>query len=281
MGNAGNAGNAKTAAPSRRKRRFSWLTAAVWTAGILVYLFLTVPVLVIVLSAFSPQAYPEFPPTRLSLRWFAAILENPDWTEALWTSVLLLLIVTPLTVALGTTAAYAIARLRFRGKEALQSFMLSPLMIPQIVLGIGLLYLFTSMGIVGSLTGLVIGHMIVAFPYVVRTVGVSVSSLNPKLEMASMSLGAGTVTTFFRVTLPLIKPGIVAGTVFSAITSFGEVSISLFVTSPSTVTIPVRIFNYIDQTFDPTVNAVSVIFIALAVVALLVIEKTMGLTKVM
>lgn len=273
--------SSQTAGSPRRRRRFSWITALVWTAGSLVYLFLILPVLVIVLSAFSPKAYPEFPPTGFSLQWFSALLGNNEWNEALGMSVLLLVIVTPLTVALGTTAAYAISRLKFPGREALHSLMLSPLMIPQIVLGIGMLYLFTSIGIVGTLTGLIIGHIIVAFPYVIRTVGVSVSNLNPKLEMASMSLGAGAVTTFFRVTLPLIRPGIIAGTVFTAVTSFGEVSVSLFVTSPQTVTIPVRIFNYIDQTFDPAVNAVSVIFIALAVVALIIIEKVIGLTKVM
>lgn len=265
----------------RRTRRFSGWTALVWIAGCLVYLFLILPVLVIVLSAFSPKEYPEFPPTGFSLRWFSAIAGNSDWSEALSNSIFLLVIVTLLTVVLGTTAAYAIARLDFRGKQAIQSLMLSPLMIPQIVLGISLLYVFTGMGLIGTMTGLVIGHVIVAFPYVVRTVGVSVSNLNPKLELASMSLGAGPVKTFFRVTLPLIKPGIVAGGVFSAVTSFGEVSISLFVYSPSTVTVPVRIFNYIEQTYDPAVNAVSVIFIAVAVIALIVIERTIGLTKVM
>jgi putative spermidine/putrescine transport system permease protein len=268
-------------ASSGRRRRFSWLTALVWLAGGLVYLFLILPVFVIVLSAFSPEAYPQFPPAGFSLKWFSALLGSREWLDALWISVLLLIIVTPVTVVLGTLAAYAIARLDFRGRQALQSFMLSPLMIPQVVLGIGLLYVFTSTGLVGSLTGLAIGHVIVAFPYVIRSVGVSAANLDPRLEQASMSLGAGRVRTFFRITLPLLKPGIIAGAVFSAVTSFGEVSISLFVSAPSTVTIPVRIFNYIDQTFDPAVNAVSVIFILLAVIALMMIEKVIGLTKVM
>jgi putative spermidine/putrescine transport system permease protein len=273
--------NAESLPRRRRKTGLSGWTTLVWIFGSLVYLFLILPVFVIVLSAFSPKEYPEFPPTGFSFRWFTAFLGNPDWNESLWISIMLLVIVTIITVVLGTLAAYGIARLDFRGKQALQSFMLSPLMIPQIVLGIALLYVFTSMGIVGTMTGLIIGHIIVAFPYVIRSVGVSVSNLNPKLELASMSLGAGPLQTFFRVTLPLIKPGIVAGAVFTAVTSFGEVSISLFVSSPSTVTVPVRIFNYIEQTYDPAVNAVSVIFIGVAVIALIIIEKTIGLTKVM
>ncbi|WP_051318016.1 ABC transporter permease [Cohnella thermotolerans] len=265
----------------RRRRKFSALTALIWIAGIIVYLFLISPILVIILSAFSPTEYPTFPPSSFSVRWFTAVFQNSDWWEALRVSLILLAIVTPLTVLLGTAAAYGLGRLKFRGREAIQSLMLSPLMIPQVVLGIALLYEFTSLGIINSLTGLVIGHMVVAFPYVVRVVSVSVIGLDPKLESASMSLGAGRWSTFRRVTLPLIKPGMIAGTVFSIVESFGEVSVSLFVSSPGNITIPVRIFSYIDQTFDPSVNAISVMFIAFAVIALIIIDKTVGLTKVM
>ncbi len=267
--------------PSQRKRKISVLTTLIWAAGILVYLFLISPILVIFLSAFSPTEYPQFPPASFSVRWFHSLFTNSDWASALQVSGLLLLIVTPLTVILGTAAAYALGRLKFRGREAIQSLMLSPLMIPQVVLGIALLYEFTSLGLINSLTGLVIGHMVVAFPYVVRTVSVSVSGLDPKLESASMSLGAGRLETFVRITIPLIKPGIIAGTVFSIVESFGEVSISLFVSSPGNITVPVRIFNYIDQTFDPSVNAISVLFIGVAVLAIIIMEKTVGLTKVM
>ncbi|OZB92220.1 ABC transporter permease [Paenibacillus sp. XY044] len=265
----------------RRGRKFSALTTLIWIAGILVYLFLISPILVIVLSAFSPTEYPTFPPQALSVRWFTAVFQNSDWWDALRVSLILLVIVTPLTVLLGTAAAYGLGRLKFRGREAIQSLMLSPLMIPQVVLGIALLYEFTSLGIINSLTGLVIGHIVVAFPYVIRVVSVSVTGLDPKLESASMSLGAGRWTTFLRVTLPLIKPGMIAGTVFSIVESFGEVSVSMFVSSPGNITIPVRIFSYIDQTFDPSVNAISVLFIAVAVIALIIIDKSVGLTKVM
>ncbi|TWT25785.1 ABC transporter permease [Planomicrobium sp. CPCC 101110] len=263
------------------KKRFSLLDFIVWTSGILVYLFMILPVFVIAISAFSPSEYPEFPPKAVSLKWFTAIFTNPQWMDSLWISILLLFIVTPITVVMGTMASYALARLEFKGKGLIQAFVLSPLMIPQIVLGIALLYLFTTMGIIGTITGLVIGHMLISFPYVVRTVSVSVSNLDPRLELASMNLGATPMQTFFKVTLPLIKPGIIAGAVFAAVTSFGEISISLFVSSPSTITVPVRTFGYIEQTFDPSINAISVIFIVFSVVALLIIEKTVGLSKVM
>ncbi|MBK0000845.1 ABC transporter permease [Erwinia sp. S43] len=252
---------------------------AVTLAGIIVYLFLALPVVVIVLSAFSPEPYPQFPPQGLSLRWFEALLQDPAWTESLWVSLLLLAIVTPLTVVLGTFAAWSLARLNFRYREALQAFILSPLMIPQVVLGIALLYVLTAAGIAGTLSGLAIGHAVVALPYVVRTVSVSLAAMDKRLESVAMSLGAGRWYTFRTVTLPLIKPGILAGAVFAAVTSFGEVSVSLFMTAPGTITVPVQVFNYVDQTFDPTVNAISVIFIVIAILLLMVIEKTIGLVK--
>jgi len=267
-------------APDRNlSRRLSRL--AVTGAGALVYLFLALPVLVIVLSAFSPDPYPQFPPRGFSLRWFEALMQDPAWMESLVISALLLAIVTPVTVALGTFAAWALARLEFRYRGALQAFILSPLMIPQVVLGIALLYVLTAAGIAGTLSSLVIGHIVVALTYVVRTVSVSLAAMDRRLEAVAMSLGAGRWYTFRKVTLPLIKPGILAGAVFAAVTSFGEVSVSLFLSAPDTVTVPVRVFNYVDQTFDPTVNAISVIFIAIAVLLLVVIEKTLGLVKLM
>jgi putative spermidine/putrescine transport system permease protein len=154
-------------------------------------------------------------------------------------------------------------------------------MIPQVVLGIALLYVLTALGMGGSFVGLAAGHILVALPYTVRTASVSLAAVDRRLESASMNLGATPAYTFRHITLPLIKPGIIAGAVFAAVTSFGEVSVSLFLTSPDTVTMPVRIFNYIDQTFDPAVNAIAVVFIVVSVLALILIEKTIGLTKVM
>ncbi|MCG8708401.1 ABC transporter permease [Brenneria sp. 4F2] len=248
-------------------------------AGMVVYAFLALPVLVIALSAFSPEAYPQFPPQGLSLRWFYALFDDEGWRSSLNISLLLLVIVTPITVIMGTFAAYALARLDFRYRESLQAFILSPLMIPQVVLGIALLYILTAAGVAGTIAGMAAGHILVALPYVVRTVSVSLAAMDRRLELVSMSLGAGHWYTFRHVTLPLIKPGVLAGTMFAAVTSFGEVSVSLFLTAPDTVTVPVRIFNYVDQTFDPTVNAISVIIIAIAILLLILIEKSIGLTN--
>lgn len=250
-------------------------------AGGLVFVFLALPIIVIVVSAFSPTAFPEVPPSGFSLKWFEQVFTDKGWMRAIQTSLFLLLIVTPSALVLGTLAAYALHRLRFRGVELVQSFIMSPLMIPQIVLGIALLYVFSSAGFSGSLGAMAIGQIVIVMPYVVRCVNASLAGLDTRLIDASMSLGATPAATFRRVTLPLIRPGIIAGAVFAAVESFGEASVSLFLSAPTTTPVSVRIFNYIEQSFDPSVTAVSVIFVVVSIVVLVVIDRTIGLAKAM
>lgn len=263
----------------RQRRSVSGILAA--AAGIVVFAFLSIPLIVITFSAFSPSAFPEFPPTGVSVQWFQEVFTSRAWIRSINTSLILLGVVTPCTVVLGTLAAYALHHLDFRGAGLIQGFLMSPLMLPQIVLGIALLYVFSAVGVSGSIWTMALGQMVITLPYVVRCVNASIASFDSTLENAAMSLGADRATTFRRVTLPLIKPGIIAGAVFAAVTSLGEVSVSLFLSAPTATPVSVRIFNYIEQTFDPAVTAVSVIFIAVSIVVLFVIDRTVGLSKVM
>ena len=263
-----------------RFRRIGLSTILVWIVGLLIFAFMALPMLVIVFSAFSPTDFPTFPPNGFSLRWFKEVLSNEAWTDAVQNSLLLMLIVTPVTTILGTMASYSLHNLHFLGSELLQAFFLSPLMIPQIVLGIAMLYVFSAAGWSGSILSLAIGQTLLAFPYVIRSVSASMATVDPILENASMSLGASPFSTLIHVTLPLIRPGIIAGAVFAAVTSFGEVSVSLLLSAPTTTPVSVRIFNYIEQTFDPAVNAVSVLFIIISIVVLFIVERTVGLSKV-
>ena len=277
-----NVSAAQAAAKPRRSRKR--IEPARIVAGVLggaVFVFLALPIVVITFSAFSPTAFPEFPPTGFSLQWFNEVFTSRGWMRAIQTSLVLLCIVTPLVVVLGTLASYALHSSKSKAASLLQSFLLSPLMVPQIVLGIALLYVFSTLGLAGSIAGMAIGQAVICLPYVVRCVNASIASFDPQLEAASMSLGASPAQTFRRVTLPLIKPGIIAGAVFAAVTSLGEVSISLFLSSPKAMPVSVRVFNYIEQTFDPAVTAVSVIFVAVSIAVLIVIDRTVGLSKVM
>ena len=249
----------------------------VWIVGILIFLFLLLPSIIITISAFSASKYSTFPPQGFSLQWFEKLFTDDDWMEAIHNSLLLVLVVTPITTILGTMAAYGLDRLKLKISSQIQAFLVSPLMIPQIIIGIALLYVFADWGLNGTFTALAIGQILVAFPYVVRNVNASLVSIPPSLEAASMSLGESPLRTFFRVTLPLIKGGIFSGAVMAAVTSLGEVSVSLLLSAPTDIPVSVRIFNYVEQTYDPAVNAVSVVFIAVSVLLLFLIGRKNGL----
>jgi putative spermidine/putrescine transport system permease protein len=266
---------------SRFSRRNAGIDEAlIWIVGIAIFVFMALPAIVIIASAFSGTEYPQFPPSRPSLRWFYDVFGNRAWKRSIYNSMILLIIVTIVSTTLGTMASYGLYKVRFKGSEMLQAFLLSPLIIPQIILGVSMLYVFSAIGWMGTFRSLVIGQVLIAFPYTLRTVSASMASLDVDLERISMSLGATPFKTFRDITLPLLRPGIIAGGVFAAVTSFGEVSVSLLLSAPTTTPVSVRVFHYIEQTFDPSVNAVSVIFIAISIVVLFLIERSIGLFKV-
>lgn len=255
------------------QKKIDWLNIIIWIIGILIFLFMLLPSIIITISAFSASKYSTFPPQGLSLRWFVEVFTNKEWKTAIKNSLLLVVVVTPITTILGTMAAYALNRLHLKWGAQIQSFLVSPLMIPQIIIGISLLYMFAALGLNGSFTALVIGQVLVAFPYVVRNVNASIVSVPNVLEYAAMSLGASPMHTFFSVVFPLIKNGIFSGAIFAAVVSIGEVSVSLLLSAPKNTPVSVRIFNYVEQTYDPSVNAVSVIFIAISIILLFILKR--------
>lgn len=244
-----------------------------WVITGLIFAFLLLPTVIIILSAFSPTEYATFPPQGFSVKWFRSLFTSPTWMAAIANSLKILVIAVPLVTILGTLAAYGLYVANFRGKSLLQTLILSPIMIPAIILGISFLYLATSTGLLGTYTIMIAGHIIVALPYVFRSVTNVLVGLDPNIQRASTILGASPWHTFSHVIVPNIKSGILSGAIFAAITSLGEVSISLLVSSATTTTVPVQTMTYIDQTFDPSVNAVAVIFILVAVILIAILEK--------
>jgi putative spermidine/putrescine transport system permease protein len=254
--------------------------AAVDAVGLAVYAFLLAPLVVVVLASLNAANYLTFPPRGISLRWYRALWESDLWAESFRLSLLVTAIVTPLVLAIGTLAAYALVRLDFRGRGLMRTLVMAPLVMPQIVLGIALLNFFSALGLVNTLTGLTLGHAIVTLPYTVRLVTISVQNLDPALERAAESLGANPWQVFWRVTLPLLRPGVVAGAIFAAIISFGELGVTLLIAGASTTTLPLRIFNYTEYNFDPAINAVSTIFVLLAVVLIALLDRLIGLVRI-
>jgi putative spermidine/putrescine transport system permease protein len=250
---------------------------ALWTA--LVYAFVLAPIAVVLLASLTAADYTSFPPVGLSLRWYLAIPRHPEFLEAFRVSAVVAVVTGALATALGTLAALALVRWRFRGRAALNAFFLSPLMLPAVILGIALLQFYTLVGITRTPFAIVCGHLVVTIPYVIRLVGASLAGFDRSLELAALNLGATPWQAFRRITMPIVRPGIVAGGTFAVIVSFDDVSVALFLAGPHSITLPVRIFTYIEQTFDPLATAVCSVLIVVALAAVVAIERSIGLGR--
>lgn len=248
---------------------------------VLVYVFLLLPIAIVILASISPTSYLTFPPQGVTLDWYVKAFSQDQYVTGFRFSVILALVTVIFSTVIGTAASLALMRYRFPGKEMINAFIMSPLIFPMVIIGIALLQFFSALHIAGSFLGLVIGHVIITFPYLIRTISASLYRFDQTLEEAAMTLGANRLKTFFLITLPLIKPGIIAGAVFAFIVSFDNVPVSIFLQGVKSSTLPVVIFSYIEYGVDPTIAAISTILICLTGSAIFLIERWMGLSKIM
>lgn len=246
----------------------------------LVYLFLLAPIIAVVLISFNQTKSLAIEIGVPSLQWYEAILSNTQLLAGARVSVITAVVTALVVLLLGVPVALAIARYDFRGKGAVSAFFLSPLLVPGVVLGLGLLLVFQPLGLVGTYPGIVLAHFGVTVPYVIRTTLSSLLTSDMRCEEAARVHGANAFTTFRRVTLPIIAPGILAGGVMAFIISFDEAVISLFVAGSGHTTLPVEMFRYLQYRSDPGLAALSVLLIAISVVIVLVIERAVGLRRV-
>jgi putative spermidine/putrescine transport system permease protein len=247
----------------------------------LVVAFVLAPLLVVCLVAFTPEDTLSLPTHGVSLRWFKAIFEHPDFVQSFYNSLLLALLSATVSLCVALPAGLAIGRLSFAGRDFLNALFLSPLIIPTLVLGVALMRLFASMGVSGSFGWLVIAHVVVISPYVLRLVLAAVVGMDQSAEQAAQSLGASAWTVFRRITLPMILPGITGGWLLAFINSFDELTMSIFVTTPATVTLPVRMYMYATESIDPMMASVSALMILITGAAMLLLDRVYGLDKVL
>ncbi|HRK19424.1 MAG TPA: ABC transporter permease [Hyphomicrobiaceae bacterium] len=240
-------------------------------------IFSLAPLVVVCLVAFTPEAYLSLPTTNWSVRWFRAIADYPEFIRAFWQSVWLGAVSSAIAVAFAVPTALAMARYRFRGREAMMALFQSPLMIPHVVLGIAFLRFFSEIGLSGTFVGLVISHIVIIFPFAMRLTLASATGMNPAIEQAAISLGATDWVVLKRITLPLVMPGLVSGWALAFINSFDEVTMTVFIATPGTETLPVRMFLYIQDNIDPLVTSVSACVIVITVLALVVLDRIHGL----
>ena len=238
----------------------------------LVLFYLVFPVFVVIPVSFSSAKYLQFPPPGLSLQWYENYFDRRDWVEATWLSVRVGLGTALLATVLGTAAALALVRGRFRGRDLINGFLVSPMIIPGIIVAIGIYFFYARLQLIGNAWALIVAHTTLALPFVVVNVAATLYGFDERLEYAAMNLGADRRQTFFRVTLPLIRPGVLTGALFAFITSFDELIVALFVSGTGAVTLPRKMWDGIRQEIDPTIAAVSSIFIVLSVLILVAAE---------
>lgn len=264
----------------RKRSLSSRVSGWAWRALVaILYVFLLAPLLVVLVISFNADPYLSFPPEEWSVRWYAALASNVAFVEGLRASLVVATSSTVLALIVGVPAALALARYRFRGREAFVAFFTMPLMVPTVVLGLGLLIIFAPLRLTASYPGLVAAHVVLVVPFVIRTTATSLSTLPPEYGEAASGLGASPWRTFRRVTLPLVAPGVGAGAAIAFLISFDETVVTLFLVGPQLTTLPVEIFRYVEYRTDPSVAALSVVLVLVSVVGVVVIERLLGLGR--
>ncbi|SDO05911.1 ABC transporter permease [Ensifer sp. YR511] len=241
--------------------------------------FLLAPMVMVCLVAFTPEGYLALPTNGFSLRWFYKLAEYPEFMDSFRISVVVAVASALIALFFAVPAGLAIARYHFLGRDALNAFFMSPLMIPHVVLGIAFLRFLTQIGFAGTTAGLMIGHIVIIFPFAMRMILASAAGMDKRIEDAASSLGASRFTIYRRIILPSIIPGIAGGFALSFIQSFDEATMTIFVASPTTTTLPVRMFNYIQDSIDPLICAVSALLILLTIVVMAVLDHIYALER--
>lgn len=240
---------------------------ALVTIAVLTGVVLIAPVLVIIPMSFSDSSFLTFPPTDWSFRWYENFFNDPSWRASALSSLRIAVLVTISAVVLGTAAAFGLIRGRIRAKAAIAGLVIAPLIVPYVIVGLAAYAAALQLGLTQTTLGFVLVHTALAVPYVAVNVAASLSSFDHRLEQAAMSLGASPLTTFLRVTLPIIAPGVAAGALFAFITSWDEVVVSLFLSGPELTTLPVRMWSGVRVQIDPTVTAVSSLLLLFTITA--------------
>jgi putative spermidine/putrescine transport system permease protein len=256
-------------------------SALLYTVTAATLLFIAAPLLVTVSLSVSDTLFVSFPPKGFTLAWYGKVLHDPDFQSALAFSLWLAGLATAGALLLGVPAAFALIRFPVPGGAALRSVLLSPLVFPVLVTGLALLQLFSLLGWRSVPVNLLIAHILVTSPYVVRTVAASLMLADVTLEEAARTLGANRWRTFRRVTLPQIAPGVAAGALFAFMVSFDNYPVSMWLADAQNDPIPMLIYRKATGVFDPSVAATSTLLIGLAVVAVLVMERLVGLKRAM
>jgi putative spermidine/putrescine transport system permease protein len=250
-----------------------------WGAIVVIVLFLVAPIIVVVIGSFSNQAYLVFPPRGFSLRWYGQFFGSREFIASTLVSLRLGALTMVISTALGVVASMGLVDRKSAAAEFVKALFAVPLMVPGIVTGIAMLFYFTRIRLGATLTGLVIAHVALTLPFVVRIVLAGLESLDRSVGEAARSLGANQWRAAVTITLPMIRGNVLSAAIFAFIISFDEVVVTLFLASPRLTTLPVRIYNYIEFTSDPSIAAISTILVAVSACVVLIVDRYVGFTR--
>lgn len=247
--------------------------------NVLTLIFLLLPILVMIPLSFSDSSFLAYPVSGFSLRWYQSLFQSDEWIRAATNSFIVAPCATLIATVLGTLAAIGFSKAEFTGKAWLMAIVISPMVVPVVVVGVGVYLFFARIGLSDSYLGLILAHAALGVPFVVTTVSASLQGFNHNLVRASLSLGAGPLRTFFRITLPVIAPGLISGALFAFATSFDEVVLTLFIAGPNQVTLPRQMFTGIRENISPAIAALATILICFSIGLLLALEWLRGRNK--
>lgn len=238
----------------------------------LVFAFLFIPIIVIIPLSFNSEPYFTYPMPGFSLRWYEEFFASPQWLLGLRNSIIVGIFATLVATVLGTLAALGLNRAEYPGKTTILAVLISPIVVPIVITAAGMFYFYAKLGLTGTLAGLVFAHATIGVPFVVITVSATLAGFDYNLIRAGASLGGDPLRVFFRITLPLILPGVVAGALFAFITSWDELVIAIFLASTEEHTLPRRMWSGIRELLSPTIMAVATMLIMTSVLLMIVME---------
>ncbi len=251
------------------ERVWTWV---LWLTSALALFFLVAPILAIIPLSFSASSFLTYPLPGLSLEWYDAFLGSERWMRALKNSLLVGSLATLIAVALGIPAAIGLTQGRFPLRGLVMGLVLSPMIVPVVIIAVGIYFFFAPLGLTNSYFGLVIAHAMLGAPFVVVAVSATLAGFDRTLIRAAASLGAPPLRVFRKVILPLILPGVISGGLFAFATSFDEVILVLFIAGPGQTTLPRQMFNDVRESINPTITAVATILIVVSIVLLTAME---------
>ena len=249
------------------------------TICVLIFGFLIIPILVIIPLSFNAQPYFSFTPEMLafdpagySTKWYESFFNDSNWQAAVKNSIIIAIFSTIISTSLGTLAALGLSQKDFPFKTTIMGLLISPMIVPLIISAAGMFFFYARVNLLGTYLGVILAHAALATPFVVITVTATLTGFDHRLTRAAANLGSSPTNTFFKITVPLITPGVISGALFAFITSFDEVVVVLFVGSVNQRTIPWAMFSGIREEISPTILAVATILISFSIILLFMIE---------